>query len=340
MKKIIVSAVSLAFLLGTAGAFAQVQKEKPNFAKPLKVRDFKIEKKLVISEKDRQAADELLKGKPAGGSSSASGKTSTISATGILGDHNVDSSKKFAIVIGLSNYAGTINDLCINKTDAVGTDCADGDSLNMQKALKGYGFQDGNIHMFRDDNTNFAAIQAAVADIVATAGSDSEIVFFFSGHSATADDNAFGTGDPMHVGLALYNANGGEIIWDQQLKEWFSAAKTSRVAFIFDTCHAGGLESYLKIAGREVIMSSTEKQYSYTYSLGGPNGPGEGMFAHYFVVAGASNKLADGYNALKEKDGLVAAEEAYEFSKKYVPLATSKRQTPVIGDSFFNDLLL
>ncbi len=349
MKKILISVSALAILLVAAGVMAKTEKNKIDFSKPFKVSDFKIEKKQILSKEDHLLADEAVKG---GNLGSAKGKTSpTISgATGVLGTQVTDSAKKYAIVIGLSNYAGTINDLCINKTDQTGTDCKDGDSLNMKQALKDdYGYLDANIHMFEDDSAKFADIQSTVANIVSTAGSDSEIVFFFSGHSATSKADIFQNGDSMNVGLALYGASGGsEIIWDGQLKEWFLGAQTSRVVFIFDTCHAGGLSSYLQKDGREVVMSSAENQYSYTWTLGGQNGaPGEGMFTHFFAKEGILNGKADGFNALKgsstdpkKYDGNVAVEEAFQFSKTYVPAATRNRQVPALNDKFANDLLL
>jgi hypothetical protein len=344
MKKILISFFALAFLLGAVSVMAKADKSNKDFSKPLKVSDFKIEKRQILSKEDRLKADEAMKGGKLG---SAKGKTSpTISgATGILGDHSVDNSKKYAIVIGLSNYAGTINDLCVAKTDqATGTNCADGDSLNMKQALKEkYGYFESNIKIFRDADANFSAIQLAVASIVSAVEPDSEIVFFFSGHSATSKADIFQNGDSMNVGLALYSASGGsEIIWDGQLEQWFSGAQTSRVVFVFDTCHAGGLSSYLQKDGREVVMSSAENQYSYTYSLGGPSGPGEGMFTHYFAKIGMIGGQADGFNALKSNkyDGNVAVEEAFQFFKTYILAATRNRQVPALNDKFANDLLL
>lgn len=353
MKKIAMPLFLFAFLFVASGAIAGENKNKLDFSKLIKVNDFKIEKKQVISEKERSLRESELKGKAGGGISG--GKVSPIvtGAAGVLGTRLDIGAKKYAIVIGLSNYAGTINDLCVTPTDSISTLCADGDSLNMTQALKNAGYAEENIFVFRDDAASFSAVDSKVQEIIALAnvdkslGINDEVVFFFSGHSATANDSAFNTGDSTHVGLALYNSqpDGSEVVWDVNLKSWFDAMQTNRSIFIFDTCHAGGLGSYLQANGREVMMSSSESQSSYTYSLGGPNGPGEGMFTRYLVKYGILDGQADGYNALGKRsstkyDGKVAVEEAYEFSKKYVPYMTTNRQIPMLNDNFANDLLL
>lgn len=348
MKKIIISLLTLIFLAGATGVTAKTD-EKIDFSKPIKASDLKIEKKEILSKEERQMREEMLKGKADVFLKGIKGKPSpTVSgATGVLGTPLAPGAKKYAILIGLSNYAGTINDLCVNKTaeDYPTNLCADGDAVNMEQTLKDkYGYNDANsrIVRFSDVTANFAAIKAEIDYVVANAQIGDEVIFLFSGHSATSKANLFRNGDRLNVGLALYNLpnNSGEVIWDGQLQNWFSQIKTDRVAFIFDTCHAGGLGSYLQASGREVVMSSAENQYSYTYTLGGENGMlGEGMFAHYFNVLGMYSGYADGYNAKASLDNRVAVEEAFSYAKKYVPQMTANHQIPALNDKFTDDLV-
>jgi len=337
MKKITVLFLAVLLFLSALGVKARAAENRIDFSKPLKVNGFKIEKKQIISGAERQLAEAMVKGKM--GAKTKPSPVAYPSATGTMNSWVVDNAKKYAVVIGLSNYAGTANDLCVTHTDGVNTLCADGDSLNMEKVLLKDGYAQSNIHLFRDDATSFEAIRLAVADIAATAEPDSEITFFFSGHSASTTELASDPGNP-HLGLALYNAPSGEIIWDEQLQAWFSGLTTQRIIFAFDTCHAGQLEPFLKGNGREVVMSSAANQYSYTYSLGGYNGlPGEGLFTHYFAKEAILAGTADGFNASKTKDQQVAVEEAFEFAKKYVSAAKHNQQIPVLDDLVTNDIL-
>jgi hypothetical protein len=350
MKKIAIAAFALIFFFEATGAMAKTE-NNIDFSQPIKVSDIKIEKKMVLPKEDRQKKEETLKGKADVSLKNSKTKPVPIftGATGVMGAPLQPGARKYAILIGLSNYSGITNDLCVNRTsEPYPTNlCADGDAINMEKTLKDiYGYDDVNstIWRFSDADANFDDIKSAVDNVVANAQPGDEVVFLFSGHSATAK-NVFRNGDRLNVGLALYNLpnDSGEIIWDGQLQNWFSKIATDRVAFIFDTCHAGGLASYLQASGREVVMSSAESQSSYTYYLGGEDGMlGEGMFAHYFNVLGMNTGLADGYNALtsNKTDDKVVAEEAFSYAKQYVPVMTANHQIPELNDKFADDLLL
>jgi len=332
-------------LLGASFALAKNDKEK--FSKPLKAEKVKIEKKQILSKKDRALAEAMLKGKPATPPGLDKDKPEEVSdggVTGVLGEPLAQGAQKYAILIGLSNYEGTANDLCVEPTaeDYPSNLCEDNDARNMEQALvENYSYDPENIYRFSDADADFYAIKAAVDYVTANASVDDEVVFFFSGHSATgqADD---GDEETLDEGIVLYDHT---VIWDGQLKEWFADLKTTRVLLAFDTCKAGGMDE-LEQDGRVIAMSSQELQYSYTYYLGGEDGQaGEGMFTHFFVKEGMIVGLADGYNPLKKKDknkydGDVAVEEAFKFSEKYVPSLTGNNQVPVLNDKFANDLLL
>lgn len=341
MKKIL--AIILGVVLFSAAGIALAKNEKEDkFSKPLKVSDLKINKKKVLFEGERALMEKLIKDKNNSKASKKKPAPEPIVSgpTGILGE-SLDGAAKHAIVIGLSNYQGTINDLCVNptnnSTDAL---CADGDSLNMETTLKEvYGYD--SVQVFRDSKAVLSEIFDAVQNL--NAGPDDEIVFFFSGHSASAKFALNEKRARTHVGLALYGSttDANEIIWDAQLKEWFSGFSSQRVVFVFDTCHAGAMESYLEAPGREVVMSSKANQYSYTFYLGGEDGKvGEGMFTHFFVVEGILNGEADGYFLGSDKTyPNISVEEAFEYSNDFVPLATFNRQIPVLDDQYKDDLV-
>ncbi|MDD3487387.1 MAG: caspase family protein [Candidatus Moranbacteria bacterium] len=269
-------------------------------------------------------------------------------------------------------------DLCVQQVpdnvpdygDEVKDNCKDGDSVNMEAALLGkYNFD--RVVRLSDSEATFDNIYEAVQEIKGNLTQDDELVFFFSGHGVTSAD---GTGivvydqkydeaafmdtdtpytDPetgeIYANYAEYYAAAGydpsAYIWNSQIKDWFADSKTSRIVFVFDTCHAGGM-SVLAGSGREVVMSAQENQSANTFYLGGEsNGDyihdSEGLFTHYFVLRGLDDGRADGYNALKKNDpakydGRVVVEEAFQYAKEII----SSYQTPVLSDQFTNDLYL
>lgn len=205
MKKTVVAIFAFAFLLGAMGVMAQEKKES-KFDKPSKAKNVQISEKKVLSESERKSLDSLereLKGKPA--KPSPTPDPSAGGVTGVLGEPIPVSGQKYAILIGLANYPGTANDLCVTaaKTgensptteDELAFYCKDEDALNMKKALvEKYGYEDDGQHIFifSDSNAKFDLIKAKVDELVVEINgnppvltANDELVFFFSGHGAT-----------------------------------------------------------------------------------------------------------------------------------------------------------
>jgi hypothetical protein len=338
MKKIMLAGLLLGFLLtgATAGA-AQLEKEGPQ------AREIKIHKKQMLSEDERKMID-VVKGKPTVGDEKVTAPTSW--ATGI-GVPLPEGGKRFAIVVGLANYVGTINDLCALSAQTSATHpeeylldnpkyyCQDHDSLNMQTALLGYGFDE--IILLRDYQATRVGIINAMNSLSAAGKvTDSdEVVFFFSGHGVSGKI----AGDKEVVDEAVFTYD-GNYVWDNELKAWADGLSSYRTVFAFDICLAGGMND-LAGTNRVVVMSSGETQSSYTFSLGGAtllDGTylfSEGLFSHSFVVNGMNNTLADGVNYNKFPDGFVAVEEAFSYAYPIVKI----KQTPVLNDRVLNDLI-
>lgn len=283
-------------------------------------------------------------------------------ASGMLGDYPVTGTK-YAIIIGICDYPGTANDLCNS----------DGDSLRMYKALIAlYGYDQANIRLFKDGGgtthfSNVSEIPEITAEIPTRSNilgaieslnpsSDDEIVFFFSGHGADGlvndDDN-----ERRDEGIVVHKDNASGLdsdytyIWDGELKAAFSDFATNRIAFIFDTCLAGGMND-LAYTGRVISMGTNETQPAYVYSSEKVNPDkmedvdkdgqfdGEGVFTHYFVNEGMLQGLADVYD--HDSDATtrdVVIEEAFDYAKEIIP-SIWKRQKPTISDKFTDDLLL
>jgi hypothetical protein len=334
---------------------ANQKNNKTNLFRPIHATNIKIAKKKVLSPdviKEIKSRPETPPGQDRSEEVSAEEfveGTATTVATGVLGTGITGN--KYAVVIGICDYPGRRNDICLS----------DGDSYNMYKALTElYGYEAENIYWFRDKggkiNINGVRInygiptheniKKAVMDIKyeREISIDDEVVFFFSGHGTTgrAEDD---DDEVIDEGIVVYDSDKKldedgystlDLIWDGELKNWFDGFATDRIIFIFDTCRAGGMDD-LNDDGRIIIMSSKEDQYSYVYSYGRF---GEGMFSRHFVNEGMLQGLADGYNQILDKDGAVAVEEAFDYAKENIPDYLEYKQTPVISDEFSDDLLL
>jgi hypothetical protein len=303
MKKLIVAILVavLVMLLIAPAALA-----KPDKDKPLPATGVELVKKIAIH------------GKHGGG---GGGKPARGAATGVLGEQLSTGANKYAILVGISDYPGTGNDLHY----------CDDDAQDMYDALTTlYGYSPSNIHLLLNMGASFTGILNAINDIKSKAVAGDEVVFFFSGHGASgrADD-----GDKEKIDEAIVSHDGNPsgslvFIWDGQLKDWFAGFKTSRIIFIFDSCLAGGMTD-LQAPGRIINMACSESGVSYE-----DDSWGNGQFTYYFVDQGMLSSKADAYDNV---DGTadVTIEEAFDYAK-----ANCQWQKPTISDSFSNDLLL
>jgi hypothetical protein len=103
-------------------------------------------------------------------------------ATGILG--TTITGEKYAIVIGISDYAREANDL----------EYADDDALDMVNVLTTvYGYKPKNIHLlisdYKTNNATNADITSAINWLKGRAKEGDEVVFFYSGHGARGKAN-------------------------------------------------------------------------------------------------------------------------------------------------------
>lgn len=250
------------------------------------------------------------------------GKPAAPAATGVLGTPPPDPERRWAVIIGISDYADTANDIYY----------ADDDALDMLNALTVvYGYKRENIRLLISDyvvnNATRDDILSAIDWLRANEIDGDEVVFFYSGHGARGL-KADADKEVIDEGIVPYECTAGAIIWDGDLAFMFSDFNTTRIIFIFDCCYAGGMTD-LKASGRVIAMASTETGVAYESST-----LGNGVFTYYFVDKGMLQGLADTTPA----DGLITVEEAFDYAKANVPAVAP--QTPTISDSFKNDLLL
>lgn len=308
--------------------------------------DVKVHKKIPLSESERKNIEDQAKGKP----TAKVPREETVSswASGVLGEPLPVGGQRYAVVVGLANYEGTINDLCVadaktnleNPTveDGLAYYCQDEDALNMKNALIGFGYPEGNIVHLHDYQATMQGIWNELEILAGKVGENDEVVFFFSGHGTSGKLVSLKDKEVIDEAVFTYDS---KYIWDDELKNWADSLGVNRTVFAFDSCLAGGMND-LAGTNRIIVMSSGEKQSSYTYYLGGTQTDvnvyqeSEGLFTHYFVKRGMIDGLGDGWNLVSSSDGDVTVEESFTYTYPIV----KDRQTPVLSDKFFNDLLL
>ncbi len=306
MKKGIGSA---AFFLTVLALVAALLPAGPALAN----QPLKVDKKVPVPATDIELAPKILltgeRGKPGGPSKPQ--KPSSGLATGILGAPLPNGGQKYAIVVGISDYPGTANDL----------QYADDDAYDMAQALEGYGFG-GKIVTITNLNATREVILTSIETLGSHVTAKDEVVFFYSGHGGRG---RAADGDAELIDECIWSHDGTRLvpIWDGELAAAFSGFETNRIVFMFDSCYAGGMTD-LAGDGRIVAMASRENSLSYELS-----GLENGEFTYYLVQRGMIDGDAD-----KNQDDSVTVEEAYDYAKSYC-----RYDSLTASDAFVNDLL-
>jgi uncharacterized caspase-like protein len=259
-----------------------------------------------------------------GGPASAMGKPST--PPGLDKKPKPDpepEANKWAVVIGIADYAGVDSDLWH----------PDEDAKEMRTALiNNYGFPKGNVKTLTNRKATANAILDAIDWLAAREDAESTVVFFFSGHGYQAPDIDGWDSDLESDGydemIVTYDLYG---LPDGMLRDKFSAFESQKFALIFGSCHSGGMfddpDVDLQAAGRVICSACKAEQYGWDYlSLGNT------LFGYYFVDQGILQGLAD-----VNGDG-VSMEEALAYAYPGV-IAQQADSQPQIYDGFAGELV-
>jgi len=217
------------------------------------------------------------------------------------------SGNRYAIIIGISDYSGTVNDLDYCDDDAY--EFADALPVSYQKIL------------LIDGAAQRQEILDAIAEVKALAGPNDEVVFFYSGHGSISNYDVDGDGERKDECIIPWECTSATFIWDGNLKAAFVGCQAS-IMFFFDSCYSGGMTD-LAGPGRLICMACGENQLSLESSTWQ-----NGQFTYYFVDQGMKNGLANANG-----DAYVTFEEAFDFAK-----ARCQRQSPVASDGFALDM--
>ncbi|BDX37173.1 hypothetical protein CYCD_05280 [Tenuifilaceae bacterium CYCD] len=163
-------------------------------------------------------------------------------------DENTPKGAKYALVIGISDYSGTANDL---------TYCDD-DATDWKARLQTEGY---TVTSLLNTAATKSAIQSALKTLASKAIAGNEITLVYSGHGSSG---SIVTTDLYYISSSYF-------------KTTFSTAKSTKMFFTFDACQIGAMATALNANGRVIAVASNKTIYSYDGDATMKNG----VFTYY-----------------------------------------------------------
>ena len=204
-----------------------------------------------------------------------------------------------AVVVGIADYPGTVNDLQYTDDDARG----------IKETLISGGWLEDDITLLIDDQGTKSTIVNKLNNMASGTGPDSISLFFFSGH---------GTQTYQGEAICCYDND----LYDSELNGILDNFQ-GRVVVIIDACHSGGMapdggtidvelfvKNFIETIGNEnrvILMACAADEYSYETSE-----LKSGVFS-YFVIKGLQG-YAD-QSPYGNGDGVITAEETFAYAE-------------------------
>jgi hypothetical protein len=180
---------------------------------------------------------------------------------------------KRAVVIGIADYPGWINDLSY----------PDDDALDMYNYLLAQGYPVKNIKLLIDGQANAKNIMRAINWMNRQEQNvTSECVFFYSGHGDWYEGYNDFDSEYRDEGIVAADY---KLILDGQLRQKFTTFTSKKITFIFDCCFSGGMNDLIgahvprNFFGRTVSTACGESELSYD----GQSDLQNGVFTYYFI---------------------------------------------------------
>jgi len=214
----------------------------------------------------------------------------------------------YAVILGISDYPGSGNDL----------DYCDDDAREFKELLLGkYGFKESNIHLLTDSDATITNLENVLQDVNETAFPDDLLVFWFSGHGSSNN-------------LVLYDSS----LYDKNLRNMLDLNVSARAIFI-DMCYAASLfsdENDLRDLGNSIVLASANN-FAYEDSSFQ-----NGVFSYFLFEA-----FYDDETDLNQ-DRTTSLEEVFlKANKSTVEYTTENAETtqnPQIFDNYTEELSL
>ncbi|MHA1771218.1 MAG: caspase family protein [Candidatus Thorarchaeota archaeon] len=188
-----------------------------------------------------------------GGYGGGGGGPPTTTPTEIV--YHTGTANRWAVIIGISDYDGTTNDLWD----------PDKDALEMAQILEGYGY---NYALALNDAGTAENIVLLLDWLITNEDANSEVVFFFSGHGSRVEDGTWDTdieSDGYDECIVSYDL---VAVTDSYMASRFSELESTHFAAVYCSCHSGGMfdQPYETRSGALYIAAAEADQYGWDYS--------------------------------------------------------------------------
>ncbi|MEC7242538.1 MAG: pre-peptidase C-terminal domain-containing protein [Myxococcota bacterium] len=153
----------------------------------------------------------------------------------------------YGIFVGISNYAGGVDDLDMTADDAE----------KLHEGLRGIGMREENSRLLIDHQATQANLIAVTEELGSKMGEEDLLVFFYSGHGNRIARETFQREDADNIDetLTLYD---GEYT-DDSLDSLLSQHTRGKVLVVLDACFSGGFaKDVISQSGRMGLFSSQE----------------------------------------------------------------------------------
>jgi hypothetical protein len=158
---------------------------------------------------------------------------------------------KYALVIGISDYEGTANDL----------NYCDDDAMDWKNFLQGEGY---TVTILTDSQATAANIESKLIDLLNDEDADDYVVLAYSGHGYK--DSTYGSCIISHD---LYGMTHG------YFESAFDTAESQHIYFSFDACEIGGFQGLVET--NRVGAFASNRRLSYD----GDSSMKNGVFTYY-----------------------------------------------------------
>ncbi|MEZ5960419.1 MAG: caspase family protein [Hyphomonadaceae bacterium] len=211
---------------------------------------------------------------------------------------NNSARRVYAVMVGISDYPGTGNDLPLTAEDA----------RKLQQALQRQGTLAPESLTLIDGQATRAGLRQAFQRVAAAAGPDDLFLFFYSGHGNQVRTQVSAT-EPDGKNETIEMVDGS--ITDDELSEMFQQVRSNTALVILDSCFSGGFAR--DVVSRPGVMGLFSSEEDLTSSVAEKFQAG-GFLSHFIQTGfeGGADENRDGVITAGELGAYVRREFARE----------------------------
>lgn len=172
--------------------------------------------------------------------------------------------KVYAVMVGISDYAGTASNLAYTADDA----------RKMAETLRRQGVLAPESVVLTDAQATPAAVRAAFARVAQAAGPNDMFLFFYSGHGTQVPARAQGEPDSRDEAMALI----GGLILDDEMAQMWGQVRAGVSMLALDACFSGGFAR--DVVSRPGVMGLFSSEEDLTSAVAGKFQAG-GYLSHF-----------------------------------------------------------